>query len=177
MDDCCRNGLYRHFHNGVVTHCGIRSFYAACCFNELSRGSLLVRKVISTMPQLDCRRPLRRCHRRCHHHRRRRRHRHPSPSSTPLAIVTIIISRRAVAHHSVAIVVVLARRHRRCCCHHHQLRCPSRRCHRCCHRHCHRRRHPLPSSSLLYPVTTSPVAPSISTFASRCPIHHLCRSC
>ena len=50
-------------------------------------------------------------------------------------------------------------------------RCSSRCCHRC---RCCRR--PLPSLSSLYPIAPSPVAPSPSTFASRCPIHHLCRS-
>jgi hypothetical protein len=30
--------------------------------------------------------------------------------------------------------------------------------------------------SSLYPIAPSPVAPSPSTFASRCPIHHLRRS-
>ena len=49
-------------------------------------------------------------------------------------------------------------------------------CSSCCRHRCHCCRRPSPSLSSLYPIAPSPVAPSPSTFASRCPIHHLRRS-
>jgi hypothetical protein len=70
-------------------------------------------------------------------------------SSSPVAIVVVVaIIVNFVARSAVAIVLVVVVV----------------------------RRHPLPSSLSSYPIVPSPVAPSPSTFASRCPIHHLRRT-